>query len=111
MILIDLRSLIHPREGVPTMVRSPVRPTATVALAITLTALAAAPAGAQQIDPSFSGYTLGNPLSVPGVPLLYGGLTFQAGQPNTLLIGGHADNSGGAIYSAGVTRDTAGRVT
>ncbi|MBW2268742.1 MAG: hypothetical protein JRH16_09200 [Deltaproteobacteria bacterium] len=48
---------------------------------------------------------------VPGVPTSYGGLTLKAGDPNTLLIGGSANNSSGALYEIGVVRDAEGHIT
>ncbi len=47
----------------------------------------------------------------PGVPTSFGGLTIKAGDPNTLLIGGSANNSSGRIYSIGVTRDASNHIT
>jgi hypothetical protein len=74
--------------------------------------VAAAPAAAQTVASPFAGsYSITNLGPVPGVPAPYGALTFQAGQPNTLLIGGNADQSTGAIFSVGVTRNAAGHVT
>jgi hypothetical protein len=49
-----------------------------------------------------SSYTLNNLGSVTGVPTNYGGITFK--DANTLLLGGSANNSGGAIYSIPLTR-------
>lgn len=65
----------------------------------------------QTIDPFYSGnysyVSLGSPT---GVPANYGGLTLKAGDPNTLLIGGAANNATGGIYSIGVTRDIDGHI-
>lgn len=47
--------------------------------------------------------------SVTNVPTNYGGLTFL--DANTLLLGGAANGSSGAIYSASVNRDANGLVT
>lgn len=44
--------------------------------------------------------------SVHGVPHPYGGVTFLAGDPDTLLIGGRANRSDGKIYSIGLERDS-----
>ncbi len=49
--------------------------------------------------------------SVPGLPPLYGGLTFQLGNPNTLLIGGNANTASGRLYEIGVVRDVDNRIT
>lgn len=66
---------------------------------------------AQTIAPAFvSNYSFVDLGSAAGVPINYGGLTLKAGDPNTLLIGGSADNSAGAIYSIGVTRDVDGHI-
>ena len=66
---------------------------------------------AQTIAPAFvSNYSFVDLGSAAGVPINYGGLTLKAGDPNTLLIGGRADNSAGAIYSIGVTRDVDGHI-
>jgi hypothetical protein len=47
--------------------------------------------------------------SVPGLPPLYGGLTFL--DNNNILIGGSANNAAGLIYQVGVTRDGDNHVT
>lgn len=60
----------------------------------------------QTIDPFFSeAYTFRNLGSVPGVPLLYGGLCTLSGDANTLLIGGAANTPSGALYAIGLVRD------
>ncbi|MEX1253194.1 MAG: hypothetical protein WEE64_02520 [Dehalococcoidia bacterium] len=88
-----------------------------VALAVGLGAAVATP-GAVHSGPTFVieppydvNYSLSDLGSVPGVPFSYGGLTFLAGDPNTLLIGGEANDATGDIYSIGVTRDGDGHVT
>jgi hypothetical protein len=65
------------------------------------------------IAPQYSSsYSLTDLGSVPGVPAPYGGLTFEAGNPNVLLIGGSANNSGGVIDAITVTRDpVTGQIT
>jgi hypothetical protein len=71
----------------------------------------AAPAAAQLIsspyDTDYSFVDLG---AVAGVPNNLGGLTFLANDPNTLLIGGAANQASGAIYSVPVTRDPQGAI-
>ncbi|RIK75841.1 MAG: hypothetical protein DCC67_14765 [Planctomycetota bacterium] len=57
---------------------------------------------------SYTDISLGGPVGVPG-PL--GGLTLLAGDPNTLLIGGDANNAFGAIYSVGLVRGAGGHIT
>jgi hypothetical protein len=72
----------------------------------------AAVATGQTIQPPFNAnYSFTDLGSVPGVPARYGGLTFKAGDPNRLLIGGGANSTGGAIYEVAVTRNASGRVT
>lgn len=68
-------------------------------------------AKADTIAPGFSGsYSLTN-VGTPGnVPVFFGALTFMAGNPNQLLIGGDANDVGGAIYQVGVTRDITGHI-
>jgi hypothetical protein len=61
--------------------------------------------------PYNSSYTLTSLGSVAGVPPLYGGLTFKQGDPNTMLLGGFANASGGSIYSIGVVRDAMNHIT
>lgn len=75
-------------------------------------ALLAAAVSAQTIQPPYDtayGYVdLG---AVPGVPGPLGGVTFKWNDPQTLLVGGSANNSAGAIYQIGVTRDQNGHLT
>lgn len=49
--------------------------------------------------------------SASGVPGNYGGLTFAAGSPDTLLIGGDGNTAGGAIYAVSVSRGIGGHIT
>lgn len=66
---------------------------------------------AQTIAPAFvSDYSYLDLGSPAGVPANYGGLTLLAGNSNTLLLGGSANNAGGNIYSIGVTRDVNGHI-
>ena len=71
-----------------------------------------ASAGAQTVDPAYAGtYSVVN-LGAPGdVPTSYGGLTFQPGNANTLLIGGGANNTTAKIYSLPVLRGAGGHIT
>jgi len=74
--------------------------------------LAGLPANAQTLGPDFiNDYTLLDLGSPPGVPSPLGGVTFLAGDPNTLLVGGAANSASGAIYSIGLTRDAEGQIT
>src|SRR5436190_11678494 len=49
--------------------------------------------------------------TVPGVPFGWGGLTLKYDDPNTLLMGGHANRPEGRIYQIGVTRDADRHIT
>ncbi|MBL8747477.1 MAG: hypothetical protein JNK58_14115 [Phycisphaerae bacterium] len=61
---------------------------------------------AQVIAPEFAAqYSLTDLGSAPGVPPLYGGLTFKFDDPNTILLGGNANAEPGALYAVRVIRD------
>ena len=65
---------------------------------------------AATIDPFYAGsYTATSLGSVPGLPPLYGGLTFLSN--TTVLIGGNANSSAGRLYLATVTRDASNHIT
>lgn len=49
--------------------------------------------------------------AVPGLPMDYGGITFMQGDPDTVLIGGDANEEDAALYSIGVTRDQEDHIT
>lgn len=67
---------------------------------------------AQVVAPAYAGsYSVVNLGAVSGLPGSYGGLTFKAGDVNTLLVGGNANASTGGIYSIGVTRGIGGHIT
>lgn len=69
-------------------------------------------AGGFMIDPFYADHYEAVDLgSVPGVPGNYGGLTFKAGDPDTLLIGGGLASPGSAIYEVQVTRGCFGQIT
>lgn len=69
-------------------------------------------AHAQTIDSYYSSnYSYTNLGPVAGLPGPAGGLTVKQGDPYTLLIGGSANNSGGSIYSIGLTRDANSHIT
>ena len=73
-----------------------------------------AAAYAQEIEiqsPFKASYTVRDLGSPPGVPIRYGGLTFLAGDSNTLLIGGEANASTGALYAVPVRRAADGQIT
>ncbi len=60
---------------------------------------------AQTIDPYYSErYSFIDLGSALNVPTSYGGLAFKAGDSNTLLLGGSANNFSAAIYSLGLVR-------
>ena len=63
------------------------------------------------VPPYDSSYSITGLGSVPGLPTNYGGLVLEAGDPNTLLIGGGANGANGAIYSIGVTRGAGNHIT
>jgi hypothetical protein len=52
-----------------------------------------------------AGYTLTDLGSVDQLPSKYGGLTIRPDQPNTLYIGGHANEGQGALYTVALVRD------
>ena len=67
---------------------------------------------AQVFGGSYAGhYTATQLAQVPGLPGFYGGMVFELGDAMTLLIGGNADTSLGAIYAVDLTRDALGHVT
>lgn len=80
-------------------------------VAFTGVLLGSAVASAQVIDPAFPAcYGVRNLGTPPGVPANLGGITFKAGDPDVLLIGGNANVGSGAIYEIRVTRDSAGLI-
>ena len=68
----------------------------------------AAPVVQAPFDIDFTVNDLG---PVPGLPTPYGGMTFLAGDPNTILIGGAANVATGKLYSIGVVRDAQNHIT
>jgi len=82
----------------------------TVAAALAAVCCCGAHVCAQSLGaPYSSNYTLTDLGSVSGVPTLYGGITFL--NNNTILLGGSANNSGGAIYEETVVRNITGQIT
>jgi hypothetical protein len=77
-----------------------------------LSSLAPERAGAQAsvASPFDASYSLTNLGSPPGVPERLGGLTMKAGTTDRLLIGGDANESAGALWEIGVTRDASGHI-
>jgi uncharacterized repeat protein (TIGR01451 family) len=67
---------------------------------------------AQVLEPPFTNdYSVVDLGSVPGVPPNYGGLTFELNDPNTILIGGSANNAGGLLYEIPVVRGLDSHIT
>jgi hypothetical protein len=56
-----------------------------------------------------AGYTVQSLGSVPGLPPLYGGLTFL--DSDTLLVGGNANTAAGRFYTVDVVRGAGGHIT
>lgn len=68
-------------------------------------------AKAQTIDPAFAQvYNYRDLGTVPGVPMKFGGLTFKAGDPDTILIGGDGNTPAAQIYAVKVTRSDNGHI-
>jgi hypothetical protein len=64
------------------------------------------------INPFYaSNYSLVDFGAAPSVVTPYGGLIIQAGSPNTLLLGGSANNANGVIDALGLIRDVEGHIT
>ena len=81
-------------------------------LALGLLALQPRAARAQVVDPFYAGsYTMSDLGPVQDVPDPYGGVTFKYNDPNTLILGGTANQAPGLLYSVGVTRDAHHHVT
>ncbi len=55
-------------------------------------------------------YNIRNLGSLPGLPTNYGGLVFQAGDPNTIIIGGNANRVSGRLYEITVIRDATNHI-
>lgn len=86
-------------------------PFAVIVIAAASAAAIVPAAHAQIMDPVFEAdYTAVDLGTVPGVPGPYGGVTFLAGDSETLLIGGSANAANGAIYSIDVVRGCTGRI-
>lgn len=85
-------------------------PTALAVFALLLAGAGAAVA--QTIAPPFDlDYTVDLLGPVPGVPTNYGGLTFLRDDPDTILIGGAANQSSGLLFAIQVARDEARHIT
>ncbi len=89
-----------------------IRSMLTLVVAAWFAALAPLAVQAQTLQPPFDAdYTLLDLGSAPGVPPSYGGVFILASQPNTLYIGGDANDSPGALYAINLLRDGAGLIT
>lgn len=89
-----------------------VRKLSTLSLVLALSPWTAGVGLAQTLSPPFQAdYTVDLLGSVPGVPTNYGGLTFARDDPDTILIGGAANQVGGLLYSIGVVRNEEQHVT
>jgi hypothetical protein len=67
---------------------------------------------AQVVDPAFAAnYSLHDLGSASGVPSNYGGVFILLNQPNTLYIGGTANEAPGALYAVPINRDANGLIT
>ena len=67
--------------------------------------------GATIAPPFNSSYTIVDLGAAPNVTAPYGGLIFQLGNPNVLLLGGAANTAGGVLDAVTVTRGAGNHVT
>ena len=83
-----------------------------IGLIIAVSIIITSPAAGQiTIEPPYDTvYTFLDLGSVPGVPPLYGGLSFILDDPDTLIIGGHANTAAGSLYAITVVRDDSNHV-
>jgi hypothetical protein len=85
------------------------------AVSVSLAALGGAgglSAHAATLQPPFDAtYSLVDLGSAPNVPTNFGGLFILPGQPNTLYLGGSANNSAGSLYAVPIARDSNGLIT
>lgn len=73
--------------------------------------LAATVASGQTLAPPYAGtYTAFDLGSIAGLPPSYGGLVFKAGDPNTILIGGQANDPAGRFHEVPVVRGAGGHI-
>ncbi len=102
----------HLTPSRPSVAASRLKALFSACCAVLATATFTPQAHAQVVAPQYAGtYTLVNLGQAADVPANYGGLTFKAGDPNTLLIGGGANNSTAAIYEVTATRGPGGHIT
>lgn len=82
-----------------------------IGLIVVLSLSTISPVAGQVIQPPYDTvYTFTDLGSVPGVPPLYGGLTFILDNPDTLVIGGHANAAAGSLYAITVIRNDSNHV-
>lgn len=82
---------------------NPVR--ATFALLLGLLAIVSSTAQTLTTDFVNAGYAITDLGSITDLPTPYGGLTIREGSPDTLFIGGTANQTGGAVYKVPLVRD------
>jgi Bacterial Ig domain len=88
------------------------RPLAQLAACLALMGALPLYGPAQTLDPYYqSSYNLRDVGAVPDLPLRYCGLTLKAGDPNTLLIGGDAEDPSAQIYQIALVRDATGHIS
>ena len=81
-------------------------------IAILCLLLLTATARTQTIDPFYAGdYTIIDLGQIAGLPFDYGPLIFKSGDPDTILIGGDANEETAGIYEVAVTRDALGHIS
>jgi hypothetical protein len=65
----------------------------------------------QAVDPAYSGsYSITSLGTVAGIPGPFGGIAFSSANPNTILLGGAANSSGGLFYSVPAVRGAGGHI-
>ncbi len=83
----------------------------SIAILFGVSVFVIAAARAQNIESFYaSDYTLTNLGMISGLPSSYGPIIFKRGDPQTLLIGGNADNDTAGIYEVSVTRNADGHI-
>ena len=88
------------------------RYSAQIGLLCVVGLLATAPASAQLVQSPYDDhYVVVDLGTVPGLPSPNGGLTFLSGDPDTLIIGGGANEAFGMLYRVQLVRDVDGHVT
>jgi hypothetical protein len=103
---------IATREGETVMNRSHISLTAIATL--TLLGVATLPhrSPAQTVAPAYAGqYTIIFNANLPGVTTPYGGINFLPTDPNTLVLGGSANNAAAQVFSLPVIRGAGNHIT